>query len=65
MSCNCKNKRRSPAGPKDERKDNSSSTGKKQTFELRNRDGSTQTFQRKLDAEAARVRNGGGSITVH
>lgn len=35
---------------------------KTQSFELKTRDGRTQSFSRRLDADAARVRAGGGTI---
>lgn len=52
MGCNCGKKKR-PHGPKPE-----------QSFVLMMRDGKTQHFVRRLDAEAARVRAGGGDIKV-
>jgi hypothetical protein len=37
-------------------------TGMTQSFQLQARDGSTQSFGSKLEADAARVRAGGGEI---
>lgn len=53
MACGCRKKKK-PLGPE----------APKQRFELLRLDGKTQTFARQLDAEAARVRAGGGTITV-
>ena len=37
-------------------------TGMTQSFQLQARDGSTQSFGSKLEADAARIRAGGGTI---
>lgn len=37
-------------------------TGRTQSFTLEARDGSTQTFGSRLEAQAARVRTGGGTV---
>ncbi len=37
-------------------------TGMTQSFQLQARDGSTQSFGSKLEADAARIRAGGGEI---
>lgn len=75
MGCNC-NKKVKPLGTSGAQKSNTSppttaklkrtSTpppqGTTQSFTLQARDGSTATFGSRLEAEAARVRAGGGSI---
>lgn len=52
--CNCGGRR----GGKRE----SASGGKRERFTLNTRNGKTLTFGSRLEAEAARVREGGGSI---
>lgn len=43
---------------------NSTSTGRRQSFALRTTDGRTAFFGSRLEAEAARVRTGGGGSII-
>ena len=68
MGCNC-GKTKRPAGMrKGNKKDTpnypvpAKATGQRQSFRLTTTDGKTQTFGSRLEASAARVRAGGGTI---
>lgn len=61
MACNCKKVVRQPYGTRPT-KDETQKPAEKpasQSFTLERRDGTTQAFGSRLEAEAARVRSGG------
>lgn len=73
MGCNCgKNKKKQtmPAGfkggakqaPKPQGTQSAPAQGRSQSFELRTPQGSTAFYGSKLEAQAARLRAGGGTI---
>lgn len=62
MGCNCSKGGRKPHGsttPKPSQQQIQREGAKTQSFILQTNTGQTQSFSRKLDADAARVRNGG------
>lgn len=61
MGCNCGKGGKKPHGttPKPSQQSIQREGAAKQSFELRTADGKTQSFARKLDADAARIRSGG------
>lgn len=60
MACNCSKGGKKPHGTEPKQSQQSiQREGAKQSFELRTSDGKTQSFARKLDADAARIRSGG------
>jgi len=54
MACNCNKKKTPPTG--------AITASATQSFVLTTRDGKTETFASRLEANAARVRRGGGTI---
>jgi len=70
MGCNCGKKR--PTGMSPSKRDQRAASypipatkkasGQRQSFRLTTTDGKTQTFGSRLEASAARVRAGGGTI---
>jgi len=69
--CNCGKNRVKPLGPSKAQKASGTpkkgnpvqpAKGRTQSFTLQARDGSTTVYGSRLEAEAARVRRGGGSI---
>jgi hypothetical protein len=59
MGCNCGGKK-----PTSTRTTKPPTTGTTQQFTLTTTSGRVQSFGSRLEAEAARVRDGGGSITI-
>lgn len=71
MGCNCSKNRRQPLGTTAQTEPRTAgqvqeqeAQSRTQTFVLTTNDGRTQTFGSRLEASAARVRQGGGTITV-
>lgn len=70
MPCKpCAKNRRRPLSPnqkkaQEDKRDNQPARQPSQSFTLRTSDGRTQKFGSRLEAEAAKVRAGGGSIHI-